>query len=417
MSKSVTDSRLMHGPDGDVTGAGVWRVVLLYAGFATAWILFSDLLVSALFSDPRDIERASIAKGWLFVLVTALLLLVHLSRHAARIERRDAQLRAITLQAGDAIGVVDAAMHLQFVNPAACELTGYTHGELIGKSLPDLMPEDARNAITGYLPGLIEGVVRRDEWPLIRKDGRRLRVDVTAQRLADGRYLGIVRDITERKRVESLVENERLRMQTLIRRLPDMVWLKDPQGVFLLCNPAFEACSGFAEAGILGKTDYDLVSAEKADEFRESDLRALSSDRPVSFEQWVDSAGRGRRMLMQVTKSRVFDAEGSVIGVLGVGRDVTEDREARRVLRDRLELQAMLANIAASAPGVIFSFRLQPDGRAQMPYASPKIEQVTGITAQALARDVAPLWALLHPEDVARLDRSVRDSAHSMGAW
>lgn len=52
--------------------------------------------------------------------------------------------------------------------------------------------------------------------------------------------------------------------RALVQGLPDLVWIKDPQGVYLACNPRFEALYGKSEAEIVGKTDRDFVSAELA---------------------------------------------------------------------------------------------------------------------------------------------------------
>ncbi len=68
------------------------------------------------------------------------------------------------------------------------------------------------------------------------------------------------------------------KLQATFDAIPDLVWLKDTQGVFLDCNPMYERLLGIKKAAILGKTAYDFVDSEQADSFREHDRRAIAAD-------------------------------------------------------------------------------------------------------------------------------------------
>lgn len=90
--------------------------------------------------------------------------------------------------------------------------------------------------------------------------------------------------------------------------------------------------------------------------------------------------------------------------------------------RDRAELKRMklekkLTHIAASVPGVIYSFRLRPDGSYCFPYASPAIKDIYGIAAEDLTEDAAPAAMLAHPDDMEYLYDSIAESARSLNPW
>ena len=86
----------------------------------------------------------------------------------------------------------------------------------------------------------------------------------------------------ERSRMErSLAENE-ARLRTLVQTIPDLIWLKDMNGVYLACNTIFERFFGAKERDILGKTDYDFVDRELADFFREHDRKCMAAGKPSS---------------------------------------------------------------------------------------------------------------------------------------
>ena len=123
--------------------------------------------------------------------------------------------------------------------------------------------------------------------------------------------------------------------EELLRALPDLVWLKDPDGHFLACNPRFEKLAGAPEAEIVGKTDYDFVPWDIADAFRCSDLAAIHAGSAVCCEQEVRFDDDGHRELLGIIKTPMFGSDGRLLGVLGVGRDITEVARARHASREQ----------------------------------------------------------------------------------
>ena len=88
-----------------------------------------------------------------------------------------------------------------------------------------------------------------------------------------------------RMQAEQALRDSEARLRTLLDSLPDLVWLKDPEGVYLFCNPRFEQFFGVKEAEIVGRTDYDFVDRELADFFREKDRAAMAADGPSVNEE------------------------------------------------------------------------------------------------------------------------------------
>ncbi|NTV53896.1 MAG: PAS domain S-box protein [Syntrophaceae bacterium] len=161
------------------------------------------------------------------------------------------------------------------------------------------------------------------------------------------RVMGCHIDITERKMAEQSLLTSEVRLRTLVHTIPDLVWLKDKDGVYLSCNPVFERLYGARESEIIGKTDYDFVDRELADLFREYDCRVMTTGKPTRNEEWITFADDGHRALLEVVKTPMYDGSGILIGVLGVGRDVTERKHAEEALREseervRTKLNAIL---------------------------------------------------------------------------
>lgn len=128
------------------------------------------------------------------------------------------------------------------------------------------------------------------------------------------------------------LSESRSQMETLINALPDPVWLKDTQGVFQACNRAFERMLGATAGEILGKTDYDFLSPELADFFRQKDREAIAADEPRVNEEWLPHAEKGQSILLETIKTALPGVSGRPIGVLGIGRDMTERKRAEENL-------------------------------------------------------------------------------------
>lgn len=136
-----------------------------------------------------------------------------------------------------------------------------------------------------------------------------------------------------RERSEAALAVERAHLRTLINTIPDLVWLKDPQGVYLAGNPAFERFMGVKEAELLGKTDYDFFPSELAEFFRGHDRNAALAGKPTVNEEWVTFADDGSRVLLETIKTPMQDDRREFVGVLGISRDITAMRQAEEALR------------------------------------------------------------------------------------
>ncbi|TXT37179.1 MAG: diguanylate cyclase with PAS/PAC sensor [Comamonadaceae bacterium] len=149
----------------------------------------------------------------------------------------------------------------------------------------------------------------------------------------DGQLAGMVREHDLIRSVASDLMNVRLDVEstflrTLVNTIPDLVWLKDHNGVFQACNAAFERLLGAKECDIIGKTDLDFVDAKQAAVFRERDQSVITSNHPCRSEEWLNFAD-GYRGLFETIRSSMRDSTGKLIGVLGIARDITANRQAQ----------------------------------------------------------------------------------------
>jgi len=157
------------------------------------------------------------------------------------------------------------------------------------------------------------------------------------------------------------LQREQRKLQTTLDAIPDLVWLKDADGVYLSCNPMFERFFGASEADIVGKTDYDFVDRKQADFFREHDRAAMAASKPSINEEWLRFADDGSRGLFETIKTPMIDADGKPIGVLGVARDITARVQAQHELLEAQQRAQQYLNIVG-----VMLVALDAEGRVQL---------------------------------------------------
>ncbi|MCQ8181553.1 PAS domain S-box protein [Methylomonas sp. SURF-1] len=202
--------------------------------------------------------------------------------------------------------------------------------------------------------------------------------------------------VGERRRTLARFSEKEQLLRTLIDAMPDVVWLKDPDGTFVLCNRSFERLCGLPRAQILGKTDYQLLGYELADHFRRQDLDAVAGGAPVTSEQWLDHADGKRRALYETVKTPVAGAGDRLIGVLGVARDITRLRNAETALaNERERLQAIIDGTHAGT----WEWNLQT-GAAVF---NERWAEIFGYRLEQLEPFSTRTWEqFVHPDDLQR---------------
>lgn len=158
--------------------------------------------------------------------------------------------------------------------------------------------------------------------------------------------LGTSLDISESKSAEDKINHQDRLIHSLIDSIPNIFFIKDPQGVYLGCNPQFSKLVGRDREDIIGKTDYDLFPMDCANSFRANDHEMLSQQKARCDEEWV-LCPDGSRQLMETLKTPYWDVDGALRGLIGISQDITERKRNEMALEQARNL-ADTANRAKS---------------------------------------------------------------------
>ncbi len=237
-------------------------------------------------------------------------------------------------------------------------ITGYTDSELAQMKGQDFFTGDDQRRMEESMAKAFSEGAADVEAHFRTKEGQLLRYLFTTQRTTIGEYaylLGVGVDISERQQIQQTLEIERAHLRTLINAIPDLVWLKDVDGRYLSCNREFERFFGAPERDIIGKTDHDFVPAALADKFLQNDQDAMEAGEPIRYEEWITYLSDGRRILLETTKLPMRTRDGHLVGVLGVGHDITE----RQLHQQQLEHIAHFDTLTGLPNRVLLADRMR----------------------------------------------------------
>jgi len=147
---------------------------------------------------------------------------------------------------------------------------------------------------------------------------------------------GISRDITQLKQVEDKLSRERSLLRTLIDNLPDLIYAKDLDSRFILGNIAVANLMGLKTPNeLINKTDFDFYPKEIAIQYYADEQNLIKSGQPIinKEEPLVDQV-TGKRGWLLTSKVHLRDNYGNIIGIVGIGRDITEHKKARDAVEE-----------------------------------------------------------------------------------
>jgi PAS domain S-box-containing protein len=314
-----------------------------------------------------------------------------------------------------AIFITDTSGAITYANPAFETIYGYTREEVIGQTpriiKSGIIPQEQYQH---FWAALLAGQTVAGEIVNKAKDGRLVPVQGSNSAILDERgviigFLALHADITDRKRTEEELARSAQLLNTIIDTSRDLIYVKDTQSRFLVASQAVVRLMGLTSPQeLLGKNDYDFFPYELAHKYFTDEQKILASGEALIDIEESASYPDGTRIWLLTTKIPYRAADGTLQGIVGIGRDITERKHAEQRMEETLhETERLYAAVShegwqayrqtGQLPGgyVFDQALIKPADQVWEPEIAQALAQQTQVAARSAQRAVAvsPLTA------------------------
>ena len=291
--------------------------------------------------------------GWLHSLLTVFATRAgaELQRQRAEQAQREAERRLRFTQfamdhAVDGVLWADDSGRFIYANEAVCRSLGYSREELFSLRINDITPDHDPERFQRRLETIKQGGAATYESIHRRKDGTKFPVEVSVTYLeheGNGYTCGIIRDTTERTRIEQERHQALADLQNIMETVPDIMFTLDTNGNLIRWNSRLALVTEYEPDSLSNKPALGFVPVEEQAQTAATIRRALT-------EGYAELDGHlltktGRTIPYHWTGATLKDAAGRTIGITGIGRDVSEQKQAQLELTEQrrhlLESQAL----------------------------------------------------------------------------
>jgi PAS domain S-box-containing protein len=274
------------------------------------------------------------------------------------------------------------------------------------QALAKIQPDDRERFLAALINLSSEKPYLQVSYRWVRPDGSVLWLERTGQAFFDEqgrivRMIGMVANITERKRAEEALRASQELLQAIWNNSPACIFIKDRQGHYLDFSPLFLSLPSLPREQILGKTDEEIFPPEQAAAYRANDRRVLEENRPIEFEETVEQTDGIHTSIVQ--KFPLRDTQGQTYAVCGFATDITERKRSEVALRESEERLRMAAQV-----GKMYAFDW--DVATDVIIRSEEATHIYGLTGEPVPLTKQRLLASVHPEDQAIFDTTIAQS-------
>lgn len=329
-----------------------WNIVLIYLVLGFLWILFSDRLLEQLIDDPATLTQFQTYKGWFYVLITGLLLLLLLLRYSARITRMRSDFlerfdlyRSLLEQGNQVVFQVDDNQRFSYTNTAVGDILGYEEDQL--NKMDDFetfIHQDDLERFHSIRKVCDSGIRNHDpvrhQIRMRHKDGTRRSVILNARAFFDDQdrmlyTLGNVVDMTEKILAEKELNEAYRRLNYHIQNTPLGFVEWDDHFRVTDWSPGAELIFGWSREEVRGKLREEWPLVHEDDRiFVQNEMDEMLAGRErrnvVSNRNYTRN---GDVRHCEWYNSALLDDKGRLVSVMSLIHDITEQVQAREEIR------------------------------------------------------------------------------------
>jgi PAS domain S-box-containing protein len=253
------------------------------------------------------------------------------------LQESEQKFRVLTEQSPNMI-FINHRGRVVYANKKCEEVMGYTTEEFCSPDFDflTLIAPESQELVKENLSRHMRGEeVPPFEYALLTKDGERIEALLATNLIQYGgetRILGTVTDITERKQANEELHKSEYKYRTLVENLPQRIFLKDRNSIYVSCNTNFARDLKMHPDEIAGKTDYEFFPKPLAEQYMADDSKIIESGRTAETEETYEV--NGQELSVHILKTPVKDENGNITGILCILWDITERKRMEQQLKD-----------------------------------------------------------------------------------
>ena len=309
--------------------------------------------------------------------------------------------RTIFDNISEGLAFVDIDGRFLEVNPAYCQMLGYSKDEMSHMRVPEILHPDARSAFERFLSGILTSPAFKEELIHVHKSGRFIYAEVQGRAFKfNGKdcLLGVIRDITERKRAEAALKDSEEQVRLLLDSTAEAIYGLDLEGNCTFCNPSTLRLLGYHDqAELLGKNMHQLIHYQHTDGSSNPledchACQAFRSGEGIHVKDEVFWRADGTSFPVEY-RSFPIRKQGRMLGAVVTFLDITESKQAEQALaKSQNQFRSIFDN---SAMGVLL---LDLDGR--LVTCNPAFCVMIGYSEDELT--VMRFKDFTHPDDIPK---------------
>jgi len=350
----------------------------------------------------------------------------------AALRESEENFRSVAETASDAIVSIDEQSRILFANQAVEQIFGYSPSELLGQRITLLMPEYLRKIHESSIERYVKTGKRHMSWhaielPGLHRSGFEIPLELSfGEQVKEGGHIftGIIRDVTQRKRAQESLRESEQRYRELFENANDVLYTLDPEGRLTSLNRAGEQMLGVRREDALGQAVERFVAPEYLERMREMMNHKLHGGQTRTTYELEVLSSDGRRVPIEVNTTLIL-RDGSVAGIEGVARDVSDRKRLEDQLRQAQKMEAvgqlaggvahdfnnLLTAILGNADLLMESLATESSEREEAQEIVKAANRAADLTRQLLAFSRRQM---LQPQ-VLNLTETVADSARLLG--
>jgi PAS domain S-box-containing protein len=261
------------------------------------------------------------------------------------LRKSEEKFRLLAENATDVIWTMDITGRNTYISPSVTRLRGFTQDEVLAQTPEQSLcfgsVSKAEQFLTEALAQIKKGERFESSHLILEqpcKNGSTVWVDVTINGIYDETgnfisFLGVSRDITDRKKAEEALKDSQERYRMLIENQGEGAGIVDLNEIFVFANPAAEQMFGVESGTLVSKSLKDFIPSGQLS-IIEAETKVRQQGEKSTYELGIIT-GKGENKFLLVTATPHYNSEGKLIGTFGVFRDITERKKAEELLQER----------------------------------------------------------------------------------